>query len=565
VDRVAAEASDTLLLAEAFWLMEGYFVRTLGMHRVYNSAFMNMLKMEENAKYRQTIKNVLEFNPEVLKRFVNFMNNPDEKTAVEQFGKENKYFGACLLLVTMPGLPMLGHGQVEGFHEKYGMEYKRAYWSEPVDEHLVREHERLIFPLMRRRWLFSGADSFVLYDFWANGQVNEDVFAYSNRAGDSRAIILYHNRFASTRGWIRTSTSFAVKGDDGEMVLRQTTLSDSLGFKGDGRHYYLYRDYASGLEYIRNGRELCEQGLLVTLEAYEFHAFMDFREVWDDEFGTWGTLCHQLQGGPVPDLDEEVKQIRFAGLIGLLKSLLEQNCGLLTGAFAELDSAGLKESRARFATELSSFYVALAELAELSAPTKTVTARILKELAAVEAIAEVEPILAGVTARLLAFAWLCLHNAGAPAIGTGAAEDSAGLVSRFGLDRPLQELLYGEATVGDDPLSCLDVPALMSLWNALLRWQDLLLEKQVSPAPLLADRNVSFFLLRHSSGGFEWIIKERWELLIDWLLLTAAINLPGSPAKRTPAAVRKAAAALRVAADKAQYRVDLLLGLYIQK
>lgn len=43
VDRIAAEAPDTLLLAEAFWLMEGYFVRTLGMHRVYNSAFMNML------------------------------------------------------------------------------------------------------------------------------------------------------------------------------------------------------------------------------------------------------------------------------------------------------------------------------------------------------------------------------------------------------------------------------------------------------------------------------------------------------------------------------------------
>ncbi|HSR36874.1 MAG TPA: alpha-amylase family glycosyl hydrolase, partial [Desulfurivibrionaceae bacterium] len=118
VDRIAAEQPDTLLLAEAFWLMEGYFVRTLGMHRVYNSAFMNMLKMEENAKYRQTIKNVLEFDPQVLQRFVNFMNNPDEKTAVEQFGKERKYFGACVLLATMPGLPMLGHGQVEGFHEK---------------------------------------------------------------------------------------------------------------------------------------------------------------------------------------------------------------------------------------------------------------------------------------------------------------------------------------------------------------------------------------------------------------------------------------------------------------
>ncbi len=41
VERVAREIPDTLLLAEAFWMMEGFFVRSLGMHRVYNSAFMN--------------------------------------------------------------------------------------------------------------------------------------------------------------------------------------------------------------------------------------------------------------------------------------------------------------------------------------------------------------------------------------------------------------------------------------------------------------------------------------------------------------------------------------------
>ncbi|MDP2975434.1 MAG: alpha-amylase family glycosyl hydrolase, partial [Anaerolineales bacterium] len=115
VDRVAAEVPDTLLLAEAFWMMEGYFVRTLGMHRVYNSAFMHMLRDEDNAKYRQVMKNVLEFDPQVLKHFVNFMNNPDEKTAAEQFGATDKYFAVCTLLVTLPGLPMFGHGQIEGF------------------------------------------------------------------------------------------------------------------------------------------------------------------------------------------------------------------------------------------------------------------------------------------------------------------------------------------------------------------------------------------------------------------------------------------------------------------
>jgi hypothetical protein len=68
VDRINESMPNVLLLAEAFWLMESYFVRTLGMHRVYNSAFMHMMMKEENEKYRQLIKNTLEFNPEILKR-----------------------------------------------------------------------------------------------------------------------------------------------------------------------------------------------------------------------------------------------------------------------------------------------------------------------------------------------------------------------------------------------------------------------------------------------------------------------------------------------------------------
>ncbi len=82
---------------------------------------------EENDKYHDLIKNTLDFNPEILKRYVNFMSNPDEETAVNQFGKGDKYFGVAMLMVTLPGLPMFGHGQIEGFSEKYGMEYKRAY------------------------------------------------------------------------------------------------------------------------------------------------------------------------------------------------------------------------------------------------------------------------------------------------------------------------------------------------------------------------------------------------------------------------------------------------------
>ena len=153
VDRVARDAPDTLLLAEAFWLLEGYFVRSLGMHRVYNSAFMNMLRDEKNAEYRQLIKSTLEFDPQILKRYVNFMSNPDERTAVDQFGRDDKYFGVATLMVTLPGLPMFGHGQVEGFAEKYGMEFRRARWREEPDRWLIERHRRQLFGLMHRRRL----------------------------------------------------------------------------------------------------------------------------------------------------------------------------------------------------------------------------------------------------------------------------------------------------------------------------------------------------------------------------------------------------------------------------
>lgn len=314
VDRVAQEVPDTLLLAEAFWLMEGYFVRTLGMHRVYNSAFMNMLKMEQNANYRTTVRNVLEFSPEILKRFVNFMNNPDERTAIEQFGKGDKYFGNCLLMVTMPGLPMFGHGQIEGYTEKYGMEYRRAYWDEQVDEDLVRRHEAEIFPLMRRRYLFSGVEHFAFYDFHTpDGWIDENVFAYSNRVGDQRSIVFYNNAYNSTSGWIKTSTGLNTgRGDEGRIVSK--TLAESLGLRRDENIFYIFRDTKDGLEYIRHSRQLCDEGLFVHLGGYQYHVFLDFREVQDHD-GSYAELAWDLQGRGVANIEYERRARRLAPLL----------------------------------------------------------------------------------------------------------------------------------------------------------------------------------------------------------------------------------------------------------
>jgi glycosidase len=351
VDRVAKEVPDTLLLAEAFWLMEGYFVRTLGMHRVYNSAFMNMLKNEENQKYRQSIKNVMDFNPEIMKRYVNFMNNPDEETAVAQFGKGDKYFGTCILMITLPGLPMFGHGQVEGFAEKYGMEYKRAYWNEQEDYYLSERHEREIFPVLKKRYLFSEVQNFVLYDFYNNdGSVNENVYALSNRAGEQRALVLYNNKYDRARGWIKYSCATARKVN-GNFV--QVNLLEGLDLINHDRFYTIFRDQIDGLEYIRNNRQLCEQGLYAELDGFKYHVFLDFRQIEDNIYNHYGQLNGYLNGGGVPNIELALKETFLSPVHNIFRELIASD--FLKECEIEIEEPGLKQLIKRFDTNLALF------------------------------------------------------------------------------------------------------------------------------------------------------------------------------------------------------------------
>lgn len=310
VDRVAQEVPDTLLLAEAFWMMEGYFVRTLGMHRVYNSAFMNMLKKEENQKYRDTVKNTIKFDPEILKRYVNFMNNPDEETAVAQFGKGDKYFGVCTLMVTMPGLPMFGHGQLEGFEEKYGMEYTRAYRDEKPDEDLMNRHRHDIFPLMHKRYLFAQVEDFLFYDVWDNGSVNENVFAYSNRSGDEYAVVFYNNKYERASGWIKQSCEYAVKfGEDKAMKSR--SISEGLGLTAEDDKFLIFREHRSGLWFVRKCADICQSGMFISLNGFECQIMLDIRQVSDTLDKKWSTLCSVLNGRGCYDLEVEWEEYRY--------------------------------------------------------------------------------------------------------------------------------------------------------------------------------------------------------------------------------------------------------------
>ena len=321
VDRVAKEVPDTLLLAEAFWMMEGYFVRTLGMHRVYNSAFMNMLKNQENQKYRDSIKKTLEFEPEILKRYVNFMNNPDEDTAIAQFGSDDRYFGVATLLATLPGLPMIGHGQIEGYREKYGMEYQRAYFDEKPNGWLIDQHERRIFPLLRKRYLFANVDNFNIYDCNGPNGVEESVYAFVNGSGNERTLVLVNNRYERIYGTISVSAPKLKKNGEERKMVR-TNLAENLNLNFGSRNYCLMDCFSDGLTYIIPSINLFD-GFSFGLNGYEARVFWNIREVEDTD-GCIEALHKEYGERGIKDINKAIAMMRLKPVYNVLESLRDE-------------------------------------------------------------------------------------------------------------------------------------------------------------------------------------------------------------------------------------------------
>jgi len=138
-------------------------------------------------------------------------------------------------------------------------------------------------------------DNFLLYDFYTSeGFVNEDVFAISNRHHGERGLVIYHNKFAETAGWVKTSVGFMDKGS-GHMVQR--SLAEGLNLPQDG--YAIFQDYVTHLEYIRPCAELREKGIFVSLAAYQCHAFLDWHFVSGEG---WSQIHDELNGAGIPSM-----------------------------------------------------------------------------------------------------------------------------------------------------------------------------------------------------------------------------------------------------------------------
>jgi glycosidase len=579
VERVAEEAPDTLLLAEAFWLLEGYFVRTLGMHRVYNSAFMNMLRDERNAEYRQLIRSTLEFDPRILKRYVNFMSNPDERTAVDQFGNGDKYFGVATLMATMPGLPMFGHGQIEGLTEKYGMEFQRPRWDEVPNDGLVWRHELQLFPLLRRRRVFAEVDSFLLYDFVRDdGWVDENVFAYSNDVDGERSLVVYHNRYGQTRGRLNLSTAVArsTEGDDKDLL--RSTLGDGLRLPEGGDRWVVYRDAVTGLEHLRSCRELRSDGFFFELDAYRLHCFLEFRDVVEDEDHPWSELAGRLEGGGVRSVDDALGQLKAAAVVEPFRRLLSveslhrlasgeereeaaieflgvarsEVATLLAGArlMAGDDSAtGGAQDEGRILTELETVF----ELARLVANTKS------DHGGENGWMAEFGDSLGDPVSWATLLTWVIAHNLRGTSDSLNRRETAGELFSDWHLRSTLVDIVMALGRSEYDGRRAADTVDLMLEFVAERSKADGLVGLGPALTDMIASDAGQSYLRANEHGSVLWFHREAFDELLLWVMLAWISEDVVEDSESAPANIAATAAVwqtLQGAAEQSAFRLD---------
>jgi len=186
------------------------------------------------------------------------------------------------LMNTLPGLPMFAHGQIEGYTEKYGMEYQRAYYDENPIDWLIERHEREVFPVLKKRYIFSEVKNFWIYDFlYENGNVDENVFVYSNQHENEKGLVLFNNKYESASGAFYFAREKLVGNSSKSSSLYNTNIAENLNIKNSDFHFYILRDATSGLEYFFNGKELHENGIFINLAGYEYRVYLNFEEVFD--------------------------------------------------------------------------------------------------------------------------------------------------------------------------------------------------------------------------------------------------------------------------------------------
>jgi hypothetical protein len=150
-----------------------------------------------------------------------------------------------------------------------------------------------------------------------------------------------NNRFGNTQGSIKQSTEIKVKDSDPK------SLDVYHGLNLGGLHdvYVIFRDAHTGLEFIRPSQSIKDNGLYFNLEAYDYHVFLDFREVQDDGTRQFQRLDQYLNGRGIPSIQSALQELTLAPVLDPIRNLVNaQNLKVLISYISD-EPTNLDNSR----------------------------------------------------------------------------------------------------------------------------------------------------------------------------------------------------------------------------
>ena len=183
--------------------------------------------------------------------------------------------------------------------------------------------------------------------------MNENVFAYSNRRGDKRGLVLYNNSFSTVRGTIHYSAAYADKGSG---QLRQRRLSEGLEMTNDSAVVLGFRDSLTGLEYLQRASKIANEGFSIELRGYQCHIFLDWRELRASFEKPWDRLCDQLNGSGVPNLEDALVNLELRPVHDALRELLEPSLVRMLADLSELPRSATGIEKKQYELQKNAFF-----------------------------------------------------------------------------------------------------------------------------------------------------------------------------------------------------------------
>ena len=112
-------------------------------------------------------------------------------------------------------------------------------------------------------------------------------------AGERRSLVVYLNRYPRAH-------------------VRIPGVSEALGLGQQPEAFVILHDHRSGLQFLRQSRDLRDHGLELSLDGYGCHVFLGFEEVSDGGGAGWAELAQRLGLAGVPDAHAALRRMRDA-------------------------------------------------------------------------------------------------------------------------------------------------------------------------------------------------------------------------------------------------------------